>query len=301
MKAINEYGVLANIRNITKAVDRAEELLEKGDAPMPELLSLEAVLNQESDAMLILRRDQEYEPRLSAVIEKIKKASEEYNLPSLENKVDCWSINGVQYRNGIYTVDLLKTLLDNGSSKTQDGWAEFSEKAIGNKGFYVGDLPLQHAIFTTLFKNKNALNNDEIENIRKFLNDSMVKHWMMTLTRFNYTPFDEDIVIHNYGLQDKYEIRENIVGLDELVKNASDKKPYKAILGTDDTAEINAVYNWITGKDAYLWRVNSKPKKNDVRIARVDASTGRAILSCDGGPQSSDAAFGVRRRAKFFP
>ncbi len=204
---------------------------------------------------------------------------------SLEDLADCYRINGIQYRNGIYQVDLAKTLLDNGASKTQDQWANYSKEAIANNQFYLGDFPLYHSLFSALFSNKDNPNyKDKIEEARTFAGKMCKNNWLMTLTRTKYKAIGKDEIIHNFGMQDQYKINENIAGLDEFVKNGSNKEVYKAILGMDDINLINQVYNWISGKDAFLWRINSK---QDIEcVARFNANLDRAYLDCSGYPSN---------------
>ncbi|MBI2109723.1 hypothetical protein HYT58_00950 [Candidatus Woesearchaeota archaeon] len=85
-----------------------------------------------------------------------------------------------------------------------------------------------------------------------------------------------------------------MVGPDEFVKNTKTPAPYKALLGTDNTAEIQNVWSWLTGVDPFLWRVNSRPQEEVETVAGFGASAGGAMLSCDWYPQDSDAAVAVR-------
>jgi len=214
---------------------------------------------------------------------------------SLEDRADHWCITGVPYRGNICPVDLLKTLLDGGAVKTQDEWAEYSRNAVQARGFHVGGFPLYHALFSILFRNKdNAQHREKIGAARTFLKEKFFANWLMTLTRIAYTPSGKDKVTHNSGLPEKYEVQEDIVGLDEWVGDSQNPKLYKAILGTDNISEIQSVYNWITGKNARVWRMNTKPKSVDERVAGFYADSGGAVLDCDGVLQSSDASLGVR-------
>ena len=124
-----------------------------------------------------------------------------------------WTIEGVSYRGQTHTVDLLKTLLDNGANKTQDEWAEYSK--ISN--FCTGDFPLYNSLFTALF---NRRNEKIAEEIRKFLKEQFEKNWLTTLTRIKYMPKGLDEIIHNYNLPDQYIINETIIGPDGYLKNA---------------------------------------------------------------------------------
>ena len=216
---------------------------------------------------------------------------------SLEDLTDFWQVNGVSYRDGIYQVDLAKTLLDKGNTKIQDRWVEYSKKAISNNEFYVGDFPLYHSLFSILFKNKENPNyKTKIEEAKKFISDNMFKYWLMTLTRIEYKPSGKDKVIHNYGMQDQYGIQEDIVGKDDYITQINPQNELKAILGSDNINEINQVYNWITGNNAYLWRVNSKPYNDIECVAWFGASPSRAGLDCDGSPDGSNRALGVRAK-----
>ena len=217
--------------------------------------------------------------------------------PNLQINKDFWTIDNVKYRNGIYKVNLLKELLDNGNSKTQDDWVKYSKKAQKNNDFYVGDMPLYHSLFTSLFKLKDK---PEVEEIRNFLQKQFIEKWLMTLTRIKYKPTGEDEIIHNYKMSDEYSIKDNFVGSNEYVKDSVNKTNYKSLLGTDNLNEINEVYNWITGKDAYIWRLNLKPKSLDERVAGFVAYSDWTVLVCSWNPSITDASLGVFGIAQVF-
>jgi hypothetical protein len=205
--------------------------------------------------------------------------------PNLESKIDSWKISGVNYRNGVYVVDLAKELLP---AKTQDEHAQHREQAKGD--FYTADMPLYHALFTSLYNQKN---NPQTEEIRAFIQKSMRANWLMTLTRIAYQPKGNDKIIHNCNTKEQYELQENIVGPDrKIVKE--DSSALKALLGTDNIDEIKEVYNYINKTPTYIWRVNSKQKNVVERIARFNADSGRALLGCYRYPDYSNSALGVR-------
>ena len=213
---------------------------------------------------------------------------------SLEDKASFWTITNVPYRNQLYDIDLLKTLLDNGATKTQDQWSEYAKQAIPKGEFHAADFPLYHALFATLYHVRDGPSKAATEEIQQFLNDKFTKYWLMTLTRVIYTPSGKDKVIHRLGLPDQYTIDEVIIGPNEWVKKAVEKAPYKALFGADDTAEIQSVYHWLTGREAYLWRLNTKQETPQGRVAGFVAGSGGACLDCGGGPADSDPALGVR-------
>ncbi len=205
-----------------------------------------------------------------------------------------WTITGVNYRNQIFSVDLSKSLLDNGNLKTQDQWVEYSKTARQRKDFYTGDFPLYHALFRALFFSKDSSGKSKVEEARVFLEKQFKEKWLTTLTRIRYLPQGKDLIIHNYGMPDKLEIPVDFVDQDEWVKDSKTPQVYNALLGTNNLQEINQIYSWITKKPAYLWKLNNKPKSVDERVARFYADSGRANLDCGRHPVNTDASLGVR-------
>jgi hypothetical protein len=217
--------------------------------------------------------------------------AETFIQPNLQSNSGFWTIENVPYRNQLLQVDLLKELLDNGNAKTQDKWSKYSKMAKRSGDFYVGDFPLYHSLFASLYNLKDKSN---IEEIRSFLQKQFKEKWLTTLTKIKYNPKGNDEIIHNYNLADEYSFHDSFIGPDEYVKDSNNKTNYKSLLGSDNLQEINSVYKWITEKDAYLWRINSKPKTLDERVARFDALSGRAGLSCNWYPSGQYSSLGVR-------
>ena len=216
------------------------------------------------------------------------------------DKTQFWSISGVPYRNTIETVDLAKNLLDNGNAKTQDDWILFSRSAKQSGEFYVGDFPLYHALFTTLFiMRDHPAKRKEVEEMRSFLKDKFEKYWLTTLTRIIYQPRPQDTIVHNKAMSDECRVNVDFIDRDEYVKDSQRPHDYKTLLGTDNLGVINSVYNWITGKDAYLIRINQRPTTVQERVAWFVADSARAVLGCGRYPSDANPALGVRvARAK---
>ena len=216
---------------------------------------------------------------------------------SLENLTDFYSISGIPYRNEICCIDLSKTLLP---SKTQDEHAEHRLNAKSGE-FCLGDMSLYHALFTALYNNRDSQSfKDQIEEARQFIKESMLEHWLMTLTRIKYNPDGNDLVIHNYHQKDEWEVRINtFVGPDEHlndVKTTNVERPLQVLLDTQqDGIEIISAYIWLTGGNAYIWRVNSRPEETDERVARLDADFSRASFDCIGDPSNANEGLGARK------
>ena len=220
----------------------------------------------------------------------------EENVPleefSLEDLTDFYRISGINYNKGIYSIDLSRSLLE---AKTQDGHVEAAIEARKNNQFLFPSYPLQHSIISALEQNKDNPNfKEKIEEIRLFIKKTALKSWLMTSTRIKYRENGKDSVIHNYNLPDQYEIQENFVDPDGFITKPETKAQpaLKALLGVDDLQEINNVYKWLTEKDTYLVRVNSKVDTE--RVARFVAGSDRVILDCYRNALYSVPAFGVR-------
>ena len=211
---------------------------------------------------------------------------------SLKDKTDFYEIKGVHYNNGICRVNLSKTLLP---SRTQEEHAEHRMNAKPNE-FYLADISLYYALFTELFSNRDSPYKPKIEEARQFIKKSMLEHWLTTLTRVQYNPNGNDMIIHNYGQKDRREDNLNtFIGPNgEITKISNAEKPLQLLLNTSqDVNEINSIYSWLADVNAYLYRLNSTPSKTDERVAGLCADSGRVYLDCLRGPSNLDGGFGV--------
>ena len=201
---------------------------------------------------------------------------------------DFWTIPLNQNKK-IIQIDLLKTLLDNKTSRTQEQWSEYTR----NNEFGVASMPLYHALFKSLYQG----NHPNKEEIRLFLKKSIRNNYLQTLTRIEYNPKPKDKVIHNYRLNSQYQVLENIIGPDRNITK-DDSFALKALIEDDKINEINKVYKWLNETDTYLLRVNSRPFIKDVREAGFSAYSGGVSFGCNRNPSSSYPALGVRAREK---
>ena len=64
-----------------------------------------------------------------------------------------WTINGVDYRGTKVNVNLLKTFLDNGASRTQDEWVKYSLEAKRRGDFYTPSYPLFYSTLRAVIDN----------------------------------------------------------------------------------------------------------------------------------------------------
>jgi hypothetical protein len=213
---------------------------------------------------------------------------------SIEDLVDCWRIKDVSYKNGIYQADVSKTLLPQG---TQAEHAQRRKEALTTGSFYAPDYPLFHGVINALYQNREESFKEQIEAARTFLLDFVSYIRLMTLTRIIYAPNGQDLVIHNYGQVDKYEVPSNFVGPDGDITNPETNAgaALQALLGTQQSPqEINQVYRWFSDTDFYLMRINTRPQEITEEIAVFIADAIWGYLVCDRDPQTSQFSLGVR-------
>ena len=218
---------------------------------------------------------------------------------SLEDLTGSYRITGIQYRNGIYTVNLFKELLP---CQTQDQHAEHRKQVIADNTNepYSLDYPLFNSTATSLFQNKdNSQYKDKIEKVRRFLKQQMLDKWLMTLTRIQYNPENQkDKVIHNYNQQDSYKIElDSFMGPDGYITDQNVTNiiiPLQALLNTKQSLqEINSIYKWLTDVNAHIFRLISEVSRTTETVARIVAGSDRVGFDCDGRIDDSYASLGV--------
>lgn len=198
---------------------------------------------------------------------------------SIEELEDRFVLNGVHYRNGIYTIEWSKQLLDNGEAHTQDEWL----KTLKGGEWSLADAPLNQATMTALYEHKDDPNKDLaklVRAIQKMLKKDFEDNWMITGSRVVYRPEGNDKVIHNYATSEEYAVEANIVGPDGFNKDAEDA--LEALLDTKDIKKVKQVIKWTSGKKPYLCRLNTKPEQDVERVVVLGVgSIGRFIIVAD--------------------
>ena len=212
---------------------------------------------------------------------------------AVQELTDSYSIQGIQFRNEVYAVDVAKQLLP---SRTQDEHAEHALNARPNE-FRAASAPLIYAICKALHEHEN---NPQcaglVENIRADLQAEFANPWINTLSRVTYNSHGTDEVVHDYKQKTQYSKRIALVGPDGLITDPKSKaiEYVQALLNTaDKPEEINAVFKWITDKNSYAYRLNSTP--NDIQEGVVTfgvSNSGKFKLSAYFN--TVGLAFGVR-------
>ena len=213
----------------------------------------------------------------------------------IQPTTDFWRVSGVEYRDGIHTFDLSKSLLDGGKGRTQDEWAKNYEDVKDKGGFYTPDYPLLYGLVKAVHSLGNNSGNSDKDEIQEFIKDSSRANWLMTLTRIAYTSKKMDKIIHNYGTGDIYNEDVDFITPDEYITKTAKPASYQKLLGTKDSVGgINEVFKWLNGTDTFAWKLNSKPKETKERVAGFDACSGWVDLYCCRNPTIAFASLGVR-------
>lgn len=211
---------------------------------------------------------------------------------SLQEK-SLWTINGVRYRDITTSVDLSQKLLP---SMTQDKLAKYTKENKDN--FHGASFPFYHVLFTTLYNHKeNKEYKKGVEEVRYFINESMLNHYLNTLTRLKYNSSGKDLIIHDYKQPNQKIVKlDSMVGEDGSITEIKNiENLLKVLLGTKQSVEeINSVYNWLTGSNAYLFRINETPDQSLETVSGFSASSNRAYLGCYRNPTDSDSGLGSR-------
>ncbi len=169
-----------------------------------------------------------------------------------DGKPSFWTVPEVHYRGRVYTVDLASGL---SPSRPQNEHIQHAIEAQKTKEFHAANLPLYHGIFAALYKNRN---NPQAKKAKEFIQNSVLDDISMTLTRLKHYK-ELDVLTHNFGLDQSYIQKAKIVNPEEY-KHDEDMCR-NALFGVSGEKEINKVYLWLVGSDAYVWDLEGKFKE----------------------------------------
>ena len=132
----------------------------------------------------------------------------------------------------------------------QDKWVKFLQKSE----WHLPDALTYHASLAALYQHKDGFQSQLVERIQSVFSAHFKKHWLMTGSRVVYKPQGNDVVKHSHD-----EVSVVIVGADGLVNAQSGfEDSIEALLGMRDLTEVENVYEWISRKKPYLYRLNDK-------------------------------------------
>ena len=209
--------------------------------------------------------------------EKPEKQGIVHNVP----KIESWRVPSVSYRGQTRDYEVVGEMTP----------AMTQEKLVKKYGIEIPSVPLIWAISSQAYALRDV-NLGDAEELKNFLSAGF-RQYPNTSTRIVYNPSGNDLVVHSSGTSREYSLDAEVVGSDGFMGDIPDKKVLESLLGTSDVENINEVANWINGTNAFLWRLNSKPKQKVERVAGFDADSGGLDLDCDRDPLSECPAFRV--------
>ena len=203
----------------------------------------------------------------------------------LEGKIitsdDYWTIQNVNYQGEIQNVDLSKKI------SILRNFNDMIEKIKKTKAddFITVSMRDTYSLFKAVYESKDKSK----EEIRSFLKKKMKDSQLNTTTTIQYnkqsiffSSRNVDEIIHNYNLPNVDNIPQKFIGPNEFVKDSNEIDLYGNLLGSKDVNEINTVFNWITGKDLKMLRLNYKGIFGILKIVSLVSSNDYQILNCNG-------------------
>jgi hypothetical protein len=213
---------------------------------------------------------------------------------SIESLDDRYRIHGVMYQGRVHTVDVSKTLLDNEESHRQGQWSQMTQQGE----WKLASGSLYFAVMSALYDNReHSTQKPLVEEVRTMFADDFVRYFMMTSTRVCYAREGLDTVKHDVDYASECAEQANIVGLNgDLNQNSQFSEAMQALVGVEDCGRIQQVGKWISGKDSYLGRFNSKPSKSVERALMLGVNYDMFGIGADGGIYNGRRARGFVAR-----
>src|SRR3989338_7821229 len=208
---------------------------------------------------------------------------------------DRYVLDGISYRNGLYQVSWGKELLDGGKCYTQKDWLALQNK--GELGEYIiPDAPLYHASLFALNNAKNGSQDQLVKKISKMFRKDFADFFMTTSSRVFYRANGLDEIKHMLCTDEEYSVELDFCGKDGwLNATCGFEESIDALLVTKDLAEVEDIYNWVSGKKPYLWRINDKPQQDLERcvVLGVDSNGDGFGILANGDVDNERPARGV--------
>ena len=200
---------------------------------------------------------------------------------------DFYHLHYVMYDNKLCTVSWTKKLLESGARHFQQHWIDTTQ----NTHVKIAPAPLYDACVEHLFKYKDVTDSaqrDIFERVKQMFRDDFDsdKVRVVTSSRIFYKAKNKnskikDVVKHNLGYVNEELIMANIQGSDGCVNaGCGFEDTLEAVLKTRDCAGVEQRYDWLTGKKAYLWRLNDVMQDKE-RAVVLGCYDGRFSINCN--------------------
>ncbi|MBI4017051.1 MAG: hypothetical protein HY363_05155 [Candidatus Aenigmarchaeota archaeon] len=185
---------------------------------------------------------------------------------------DRFVIKNIPFKDAFYTLQWSEELIDGGQSRTQDEWKDFLQQSE----WKLPDAPLYHATLAALYAHKDGLQSELVEKVRNTFSKHFKERWLVTGSWVVYEPQGNDTVKHALLGAEKQAM---VVGPDGWVNaRCGFEDSMNALLCTCELAEVEKVYEWVSGKKPYLWRINNKKNVNAERAVVLGVYLDRFVI-----------------------
>ncbi len=203
---------------------------------------------------------------------------------TLSGSDNAWTIKGVHYQGQVIPITLSRELLP---AMNLGQMVKHAKKAMEKGEPHSANAQVFYAVA------KRAMEQDNRE-VQKFMRETIFNQYPNLLSVVRYAPKGKlDEIVHNPRLLNRYSAKVDFVAPDEFIRGSKRREDYEALVGADNPDEVADVLGWVTGRKAYLWRVNRRPPSVDERVVGLSANSDRFDLDCSRGPQNAVVSFRV--------
>lgn len=135
--------------------------------------------------------------------------------------------------------------------------------------YHASTAPEIYDISSVLFSHKDC---PGVKDVQVFLRRLFTNFVLSTLSRVEWNPRGKDTVIHRYGQNAHYSVRQNLVGPDGFIvdKSVRAKGLVQAVFDTSNgVKQVDDIFYWLTEKHVYEFRCNDKPEQKYVRVVAL--------------------------------
>jgi hypothetical protein len=243
---------------------------------------------------LALEQVRAYQPPHTEVLEsmeEIRQMWKEFHIQELEDR---YRLRNVNYDGGIYVVDWSKQLLLDKALHDQYTWLQFTQ----SPSWKLPSSQLVHATLLALYNNRENPNRVQKDLSRKVIDEIFLADFKenlpFTSTIVRYMPKGNDEIIHDYCYRTQNRIDTQMAGKEGLINEASGFEwKINALLGTRNLAEVEQVYEWLSGKKPFLWQMDQKPEAEALRAVVFAIMGDCFVIDANNNTDSNRWARGV--------
>ena len=205
---------------------------------------------------------------------------------SVQELSDRIVVGPVMVYNELYRVSVWKTRLDGDNKRSQDDWLTY----LKNRPEQLASGPMQLGLLAALHQEREGQYKEPIERMRLMLRpdyDASIEPGVRvaTSTRVLYANKSQNIdrVIHEYHLPGAFPKEVTLFGPDgQLVPGCGYEAASEALTSIKDLARLGQITQWLTGKNPWLYRMNSHTEKEQQRALVLGGGDGFDVGAGNG-------------------